>query len=636
MDAAAATLPSPAPADGPAADRPAARPAWRLAWLTPGVCRVLFALVLAFGFLSHLRYLHVDCPIDLSGDEAQYWDWSRNLDLSYYSKGPLVAYIIRASTELFGNTMPAVRYPALVLGVMTSVVTYLLALKLFRSDRVALGTVLLYHVVPMFVAGSVLMTIDPPFFFCWALATYLLTFAVFDGKRWAWLAVGGVAGVGFLAKYAMFLWFLPAAIVLLADRPSRRWLRTPWPYASLAVAALFTTQVIVWNARNGWVSAKHVGTQTGTSEGQFALGNVLELVLGQIGIVGPGMFVIMVGAVVYAFTRRDRGDGSDDASRRGSPAAPPRAAALEYAPANGAPNHPRTDPFARQMRFLAIFGVTFFGLTFLTAFRAKVQMNWPAPAYFTLMILAAYFLSTRLADRATWKPWRPWVVFTIVFGLLMLPIAHDPGLLYPAVRWANANLVPLKAEWAEKGGWRKAVAGVLPAGEISGQQVDFTYKLKGWEEAGDALSAELRTLGPGAFALCHDYQQAGALAFYLDGQPKTYYAASFYATEPGRRTQYDIWVGNDLSPTGPLVGRNAVFLGRHDKPFADLLNAFDRVEGVTIQKPRLIDGQWVTRPEQRAVMLDVVREGTKVRTFRYFRCYGFKGMTRHETGKVSH
>ena len=84
-----------------------------------------------------------NCPIDLSGDEAQYWDWSRNLDLSYYSKGPLVAYIIRASCEMFGNTMPAVRYPALFFSVATSLVTYLLTKKLFDSEKLALGTVLL-------------------------------------------------------------------------------------------------------------------------------------------------------------------------------------------------------------------------------------------------------------------------------------------------------------------------------------------------------------------------------------------------------------------------------------------------------------------------------------------------------------
>src|SRR5215204_1389273 len=133
----------------PAADVSRAGP---LRWLTPARCRLILAIVLSFGFLSNVLFLTRDCPIDLSGDEAQYWDWSRRLDLSYYSKGPLVAYIIRASCAVFGDTMPAVRLPALVLGTGTLVVTYLLARKLFASDRVGLGAVLLFHVVPMFVA----------------------------------------------------------------------------------------------------------------------------------------------------------------------------------------------------------------------------------------------------------------------------------------------------------------------------------------------------------------------------------------------------------------------------------------------------------------------------------------------------
>src|SRR4051794_29176003 len=146
-----------------------ARPPWQLDWLTPARCRLMLAAVLLLGFLGHLRYLTHDCPVDLSGDEAHYWEWSRNLDLSYYSKGPLVAYIIRASCNLFGDTMWAVRLPALLFACGTGLVTYLLTRKLFGSERLALGTVLLNGLVPMFIAGSVLMTIDPPFFFCWAL-----------------------------------------------------------------------------------------------------------------------------------------------------------------------------------------------------------------------------------------------------------------------------------------------------------------------------------------------------------------------------------------------------------------------------------------------------------------------------------
>ena len=88
----------------------------------PATCRWLAAiLIVAFGGL-HWAYLTLDCPLDLAPDEAHYWDWSRQLDWSYYSKGPLVAWLIHAScwlagdwaTAHCGNAMPAVRLPAAV------------------------------------------------------------------------------------------------------------------------------------------------------------------------------------------------------------------------------------------------------------------------------------------------------------------------------------------------------------------------------------------------------------------------------------------------------------------------------------------------------------------------------------------
>src|SRR6476661_5917929 len=211
------------------------RPAWKLDWLTPIRCRLILVLVMVVGFASHVRYLNYNCPIDLSGDEAQYWDWSRNLDWSYYSKGPLVAYIIRASCNLFGETMPAVRYPALVLGVATSIVTFLFTRKLFGSDRLALGAVLLNHFVPMFVAGSVLMTIDPPYFFCWALCTYFAAIALFDGKSWPWVFVGVFAGIGFLAKYAILLWYVGLVVYLLVAPQGRKRLKSAGPWVAFAI-----------------------------------------------------------------------------------------------------------------------------------------------------------------------------------------------------------------------------------------------------------------------------------------------------------------------------------------------------------------------------------------------------------------
>ena len=50
--------------------------------------------------------------LDLSPDEAHYWEWSRRLDLSYYSKGPLIAYLIAGLTAVFGTSAFGIRLGA--------------------------------------------------------------------------------------------------------------------------------------------------------------------------------------------------------------------------------------------------------------------------------------------------------------------------------------------------------------------------------------------------------------------------------------------------------------------------------------------------------------------------------------------
>src|SRR5438309_8043027 len=102
-------------------------------------------ILLAAGL--HLTYLAFDCPLDLAPDEAHYWDWSRHLDWSYYSKGPLVAYLIRAACALSGswsenltnNQMLAVRLPAVICGSLLLVSLYILTVQAFAREPLALG-----------------------------------------------------------------------------------------------------------------------------------------------------------------------------------------------------------------------------------------------------------------------------------------------------------------------------------------------------------------------------------------------------------------------------------------------------------------------------------------------------------------
>ncbi len=536
---------------------PAPAPSSTRNFLTPGRCRVVFAALLLFGLLSHLRYLYHDCPIDLSGDEAHYWDWSRQLDYCYYSKGPLVAWLIRASCAILGDNMPAVRMPALVLAVGTSILTYWLARKLFDSDRIALGAVVLNHLVPMFVAGSVMMTIDAPFFFFWGLATCFAVKAIADDARWAWVAMGLAIGVGFLAKFTMFLWLLGLFIFLFIDRPSRKHLRSPALWIGICLACLFTLPPLLWNRAHGWVSAKHIRSDTAGRDAIVwdfsffgrALRTIGEFIGGQVGAVGPMLAIILVAALVYALGRRGQ-----------------------------------ADPRRRAMLFLAMMGLPLYALVLIVSTYKGVGVNWPAPAYFTFMILGAYFLATRMASPEKWKRWRGLVWGTAIFGIAFAPIAHDTSILYPSI--------------AKLGGKKP----------IEPRKWDPTFRLRGWEELGKYIGDELVKLRPGALVMAEEYQWTSEAAFYTKGQPKTYYLGSWFA-DPERRwrlTQFDVWPDRALDQP-QLVGRDAIVVAHEPFP-AQLEQAFASVE-------RLPD-------------LDIQSRGVKVRTFRLWRCTGFKGLPR--------
>ena len=70
---------------------------------------------------------------DLSGDEAYYWMWSQRLAPAYFSKGPGVAFAIRASTAIFGATEFGVRFWSPLLGAGTSLLLFYFARRLFNA-----------------------------------------------------------------------------------------------------------------------------------------------------------------------------------------------------------------------------------------------------------------------------------------------------------------------------------------------------------------------------------------------------------------------------------------------------------------------------------------------------------------------
>ncbi len=226
-----------------------------------------FLLVNTIFFLIRVLYIFLT-PFDLSPEEAQYWDWSRHPDLSYYSKPPLVAYLNWLSTHLLGNTELAVRIWPAIFAFLSSAVAYLTARRIFKDERTAFWIGILPNLFVGFDALGFLFTTDTPLFFFWGLSFYLLLLAVEDNKVRHWLLLGVSGGLGFLSKYSMALFFPLGVIYILLKRPSL--FRQMGPYLATGVGLLFTLPVVYWNHLHGWVSFRHVLNLSGVEKvGKF-------------------------------------------------------------------------------------------------------------------------------------------------------------------------------------------------------------------------------------------------------------------------------------------------------------------------------------------------------------------------------
>lgn len=218
---------------------------------SPGVVLWFVAVVT----LVRIAYLVWICPYTLVEDEAHYWEWSRRLAWSYYSKGPGVAWVIALSTGIFGNIEWAVRLPAVIASAIGTLAVSDTAVRVSGDRRSGFVAAVLYQCVPPFLVVSLLMTIDGPLMACWALACASAVRAVQDG-RGRWLVLTGAAlGLGFVFKYTIMLAGLGLLVGLLGQRA--RFAGRYWLGAGAALL-LGLLPVAIWNAQHDWATVRHL------------------------------------------------------------------------------------------------------------------------------------------------------------------------------------------------------------------------------------------------------------------------------------------------------------------------------------------------------------------------------------------
>lgn len=290
--------------------------------------------------------------LEIGPDEGQYWFWAKHLDFGYYSKPPLIAWTIAATTALFGEAEWAIRLAAPLYQLGASAFIFALCRKI-SDDRAAFWAGVAWLTLPGVFLSSALITTDGPLLFFWCAALYFF-FALADEQKGLRklamsVALGAAIGLGFLSKYAMTYFLLGAALaIVVAPSLLRRIGLKPLALAFAVALAVFAPN-IAWNAAHDFQTVSHTAANANWG-GHFGHPDqLIDFLVAQIGIAGP----ILIAIILFAIVR------------------------------------PGPATYRDPKRALIAFAAPAFLIVATQAFISRAHGNWAAVSYPSLVILAA-------------------------------------------------------------------------------------------------------------------------------------------------------------------------------------------------------------------------------------------------------
>lgn len=262
-------------------------------WLVIFILALLAAQLLANAFAR----------TDLVFNEAQYWSWSRELDFGYFSKPPLIAWLIRGTSELCGDSEACLRSFPPVLNAIATWFVFLTGRALYGA-RGGFWSAIVFATLPLiaFLAASV--TPDVPLLLLWSIALYLWTMLI-ERKSMAWsLLLGLAVGVGLLAKYAMIYFPLCMACQAIVSADARETLRGKQALVILLVALVVIAPNLYWNYAHGFVSFDATANSAGWGRQAEHFTNFVRFLLSQFLVYGPVLFFMLLWIAVAAIRGR--------------------------------------------------------------------------------------------------------------------------------------------------------------------------------------------------------------------------------------------------------------------------------------------------------------------------------------------
>jgi 4-amino-4-deoxy-L-arabinose transferase-like glycosyltransferase len=471
-------------------------------------------------------------PTELSGDEAQYWDWSRHLQLSYYTKGPLIAWMIAVSTTLLGDSELAIRLGSYLAHAVAAIAVGYLGFQLSNGSRriIWLCAIGFQCLLAYQIAGS-LMTVDMTMVAGWSIATCSAIAAVQRSQRGHSVRIplalcGFAIGVAFLAKYTALLGLLGIMIGLWPHR--QKLLQSPGIQSGifLGILLLLTglAPVVIWNAERGWPTINHllghleIPRDTGDLRTwtEFKIRWPLTYLLQVFTIPGPLLATTMLLGIFSS--RKD------------------------------------THTLLRISLWSAL-PVLFFYL--LVSFKGETEGNWAVGALAMLIPFSALWIDRRLSlGKGLWIS-RLILARSFLTFLLVLTFSSSAPLLQNSLE-------------------KMGISVSIPLHRVKGHR-HFAQQVR---------KRSVESLGPAgqtAPIICNYYDLTALLAYSLPEHPTVYCASVALGSRPSAYDDFE----ETLFPQSNLLGKDLILVGSNEQRWRESLD-FTELEslGSAIQRGR--------------------------------------------------
>ncbi|MFE4975818.1 glycosyltransferase family 39 protein [Kitasatospora sp. NPDC056651] len=262
-------------------------PVWRpVAAVAAGTAVVLLLFVDDYGYDADELYFR------MLGERGPAW--------GYVDQPPALPMVVRAATLLLGDSLWAIRVPAVLCAAAVVVLGSLIAAELGASRRAQLMTALgLGGSVMVLSVGHWILTssLDTV---AWCLVMLFVLRALLrqDGRWWLW--AGAVCGVALYAKYMVML--LPVSLLIgLALAGPRQAFRDRRLYLGMALALVIGAPNLVYQITHDFpqVQMAHaLGASDGSANRSLFVSNLLLLL-------GPGLAVFWVAGLIGLFRKRE-------------------------------------------------------------------------------------------------------------------------------------------------------------------------------------------------------------------------------------------------------------------------------------------------------------------------------------------